>query len=154
MTLLWTKSRLPIGPLICWGLESKVSHFAVLFNNALVLQSNFFGVHILHINDFLKYSDIIYKKEYALLKSEEATLLTDIMSKYYGKRYDWKWFFNLVWNVILFKFFRINNMDNIKWRSRDKFLCTEIVTFLESIIGKVNVGNGSPIYLAKNLGVI
>jgi hypothetical protein len=43
--------------------------------------------------------------------------------------------------------------DNIKSRSRDKYLCTEVVEFLEPVIGKVDVGNGSPYLLAERLGV-
>lgn len=152
MRLLWTKSTLPAGPLICWGLEEPVSHFAIEFFDSIILQSNFFGVHVLHKKDFDKHSIEVYAKRLDMDFTGEAVLLATIMQKYYGAKYDWKWFFNMCFNVVKKKLFRIKHNDEIRWRSRDKFLCTEVVEFMEPFLGKIDVGNGSPYKLALKLG--
>lgn len=153
MTLLWTKSKLPMGSLITWGLEVTVSHFAICFFDAIVLQSNFKGVHVMHLRDFLKQSKVIYRKKVDLSFEVEASLLAKIMQEYYGKKYDWKWFFSLCYYAVRLKVLGKNLPREIKWRSRDRFLCTEVVQFLEPVLGKIDVGNGSPYVLAEKLGV-
>ena len=153
MRLLWTRSKLPAGPLICWGLEEPVSHFAVEFFDTMILQSNFFGVNLVHKKDFDHFSIEVYAKRLDIDFTGEAALLALILQNYYGKAYDWKWFFNMVWSALKFKITRKKD-DSIIWRSRDKFLCTEVVEFLEPVLGKIDVGNGSPFQLALRLGVI
>lgn len=153
MRLIWSKSTLPAGPIICWGLNEPVSHFAVEFFDSLILQSNFFGVHMVSRKDFDKHSKIIYAKRLEVDFVGESVLLATILQKYLGAKYDWKWFFNMCFNVFKEKILRKKHDDNIRWRSRDKFLCTEVVEFLEPILGKIDVGNGSPYKLALHLAV-
>lgn len=150
MRLVWSRSEV-VGDLICWGTDSPVSHFAIEFHECLILQSNFFGVGMKHIDDFTKHSKIIYSKDIQLTFHEEAVLLSNILKNYYGKRYDWKWFFNLIKAALKYKLFGVPIPNEAMSKSRDKFLCTECVEFLEPIIGKVDVGNGSPYLLAKKL---
>lgn len=152
--LLWTKSKLPLGPIITWGLEEPVSHFAVEFFGKIVIHSNFYGVHPQLSDDFYKWSKVVYSKEYGVGEEIASKLFVSIVNNYWGKKYDWKWFWGLVWHALVFKLTRKPVPDEIKSRSRDKFLCTEVVSFLEAVVGKVNVGNGSPYLLAKELGVV
>lgn len=148
------KSKTVAGHLICWGLREPISHFALEFNGAVILHSNFFGVHAESRASLFKISNVICSKEIPLTFQEESELLCSIMSKYYGAKYDWKWFFSLVKHAFLSRFFGRPIPSEIKSKSRDKFLCTECVTFLEPIIGKIDIGNGSPYLLAKRMGVI
>jgi|CXWL01.1.fsa_nt_gi hypothetical protein len=148
MKLLFTKSKLPTGPLITWGLEEPVSHFEVLFFGTLILQSNFFGVHISKSSDSKKYTHVVFEKEIKLDFQKEALLFVTIIMNYFGKKYDWAFFFSLVMSAIKKKLFRMPiSPESIKWRSRDRFLCTEVVVFLKDVLGNIEVGNGSPYQL-------
>lgn len=120
----------------------------------MVLQSNFFGVHILHKKDFDKHSEIKLVKEIDMTLHAESLLLCLILQNYYGKKYDWKWFFSMCINAFKTKVLRKKHDNDIMWRSRDRFLCTEVVEFLEPVMGKIDVGNGSPFQLALRLGAV
>ena len=152
MRLLWTKSKSIIGPLITWGLNSPVSHFAIEFHDGIIFHSNFLGINIMHTVDFLKQSEIVYSKKIEMSFADEAMLLSNIIKNYYGKRYDWKWFFSLTKAALKHRLFGSEIPDDIKSKSRDKYICTECVEFLEPVIGKVDIGNGSPYLLAQKLG--
>lgn len=152
--LLWTKSKLPLGPLITWGLDEPVSHFAVEFFGKIVIHSNFYGVHPTLSPDFYKWSKVVYQKEYATGDDYAARLFVSILNNYWGKKYDWKWFWGLVRHALVYKLTGRPIPDEIKTRSRDKYLCTEVVEFLTVLVGSVDVGNGSPFLLAKRLGVV
>lgn len=153
MRLLWTKSKLPLGSIITWGLEEPVSHFAVEFFDSIIIHSNMTGVHPIMVKDFLKTSEIVYEKRYEPGEFLENRLMVQILKNYWGKKYDWKWFFGLVKHAVVFKLFRKPVPMEIKSRSRDRFLCTEVAQFLEPIVGRVDIKNGSPFLLAKELGV-
>lgn len=153
MTLLWTKSKLPTGAAITWMLDEPCSHFAILFANSIVLHSNFSGVHVERLADFSKQCHIIYKKEYDIPFIGESALFLKILRNYFGKRYDWKWFFSLLYYAFLNKVFDRAIPANIKWQSRYRFLCTEMAPLLSPVIGPVDIGYGSPYLLAVKLGV-
>lgn len=152
--LLWTKSKWPTGYLITWGLDEPCSHFAIEFFGRIIFHSNFSGVHPELSITFNKSAKIIYYKDLDVSYSTAAELMANILTNYWGKKYDWKWFFNLIKYALIFKLTGKKVPDQIIDRSRDRFLCTEAVRFLEQVVGKVNVGNGSPYLLAKELGVI
>ena len=154
MTLLWTKSKLPTGVAITWVMDEPCSHFAIQFFDSFVIHSNFTGVHVLPIKDFLKTSRVIYAHKKELEFDVEAALFIKIMQAYWGKKYDWKWFFWLAFYGLRRKLLKSEIPDKVKWQSRAKFLCTEVVEFLEPVLGYVDIGNGSPYRLAKHLGVV
>jgi hypothetical protein len=154
MRLLWTKSKTILGPIITWGLNEPCSHFAIEFHGDIVLHSNFLGVSVMHRADFLNSSEVVFSKPIALSFEDEAKLLSQIMRNYFGKKYDWKWFFSLVKAAACCKLFNKPMPDSVKSKSRDRFLCTECVEFLQPVIGVVDIGNGSPYLLAKQMGVL
>ena len=151
--LLWTKSKMPTGPIMTWFLDEPCSHFAIEFFGKIIVHSNFTGVHPQLSSSFYKWCHVVYEKEYVVDEAYASNLFISILNEYWGRSYDWKWFFNLTWHSIIFKLTGKPIPDGIKDRSRDKFLCTECICFLEPIIGPVNVHNGSPYLLAKELGV-
>ena len=154
MMLLWTKSTLPTGPIICWGLDEPVSHFSVVFFNSVVLHSNFTGLHCESLELFLEFSEVKFNKKYAISNVDEVKLFVDIICKYYGSKYDWKWFFSLIYYVLRKKIFSISIPNNIKWQSRHRFLCSEVAGLLKDVIGDVDIGSGSPYRLAIQLGAV
>ena len=151
MRLIWSKSKSITGPLITWGLNSPVSHFAIEFHDDIIFHSNFSGINVMHKSDFLKKSDVVYSKTIDMSFEDEAMLLSNIMKNYYGKKYDWKWFISLSIAAVKNRILGTPLPEDVKSKSRDKYLCTECVTFLEPVIGKVDIGNGSPYLLAKQL---
>lgn len=151
MRLLWTRSSYPVSPIILWLTDSESSHFCVEFFGTFIFQANFKGIGFLRVNEFLKHNTIVFEKKVPLNMEEQASLFSSILIKYWGAKYDFKWFFNVGVKALLYKICNTEIPSDIKWQSRAKFICSETAKFLEPIIGPVDIGNGLPDMLWKEL---
>lgn len=151
MTLIWTKSDLPLSKFIRWGLREPVSHFAIVFDEdedgrGIVFQSNLLGTQINWYNTFKKHVEIVYKLQYDLPLEEEEKIFQGILDQYDGKPYDWRAFLYFIWRGLLFRILKIPFPSANLWEQPGAFLCSGLVQCLKS----------SPLFLnlIPNLGKV
>ena len=131
MYLLWTRSTLlgQSDDIITWGLEEPVSHFSVQVGDEVGHSSWDKGIDMMSLEDLLKTRKIIYSIHIPASEQECADFMNNI-NENIDKRYDFRFFFWLLWRVILKKFFRIPVPDEIKSEDSRAWLCTEIIDFI------------------------
>lgn len=135
MRLLWTRSPKIGSRLIRWGLGEKASHFAVVFDDrpggyGLVFHSKFTGVGLEWWGHFQKHNEVVYQiTPDTTLESEEA-LYQEILSRYYGSRYDTKALLYWAWRTILKKLFGWPIPPRNAWGDEGAYLCTELAEAL------------------------
>ena len=113
--------------LIVWGLEEPCSHFAILFFGKTVFHSTLTGVEVVKYSDFLEYREVVFEKEF---EAENEKDIFQGLRKFKDYKYDWTFFFWLVWSGIKLKFFRIALPDRIKKQQNGGILCTEALSLL------------------------
>lgn len=135
MKLLFTRSTLLGGKedLITWGLEEPVSHFAIEYKGAVAHSSWSHGVDILPLSELLRSRRIIFEIEVPATPAEAGEFFNRVQERI-NRRYDFKFFFWLVWRGILKKIFRIPVPDKIEEEHSYAFLCTEILELLPDSI--------------------
>lgn len=139
MKLIWTKSTLPLSILIRWGFGEPCSHFAIIFDDALVFHSNLKGVHLQSKTNFLKHAEIVHDINIPLSEVIEENLYKAIISKLDGKPYDMKAFFFFIYRGFLLKFFNKPLPLKNEFDDNDSYLCTELAYELTDYIDISNL---------------
>jgi len=142
--LIWTRSTLLGGKddLITWGLDEPVSHFAILFDNDKIYHSSFHGSKVEDKIEVLKNRKVIYDIDIPLTgELEDITFNSVSVLK---NRYDFLFFFWLVWRGVLFKFLNIKIPDKIGFQNPNETLCTEVLEQLPSNIKDKYFNNYNP----------
>lgn len=131
MRILFTRSTLLGGKedLITWGLNEPVSHVAIDFKGAVGHSSWSHGVDILPLSELLRTRKIIYSIDVPAT-DEEGKYFLDRVQENIDRKYDFRFFFWLVWRGILKKFFRIPVPDKIESEDSAAVLCSEILDYL------------------------
>lgn len=122
MRLLFTKGKGPIGRAICWALQSRMSHVVIEYNG-LVFHSNFFGVHAIPLEQFLRKAEVVEILETDLKWRELMTTF----NKYWHAKYDFLAFAHLGARALLRKLGLKLPKANL-WQVTGMFLCTEWVS--------------------------
>lgn len=128
MRLIWTKSRLPLSVLIRWGLSEPVSHFAMVFEEKIVFQSNLLGTQINWLKTFLSKhgTEIVFTLDYPLEEHAEDKVWDAICNENDGKSYDYGAFFYFIYRAFLFKFFKRPFPKTNPLATKGEFLCTKL----------------------------
>ena len=125
VTALFTRSRLPIGQLICWGLSEPVSHcgFRLSFGDgcAVVVHSAFHGLEIVPDTEFLSTRELVYEVTTDLTTQE---ILADVRREY-AAPYDYGAFAYWVIRTTMTKLFGAPKLKRNLWGSSHAFLCSE-----------------------------
>lgn len=138
MTLIWTKSALPLSKLIRWTMNEPVSHFGIVFDNGIVFHSNLLGTHIEWYGSFVKNCDIVHSIEIPLSLEAEEAVYKNLLNTYDDKPYDFGALFYFGYRALLKKFFGVPLPQRNEWAKADNFLCTEIAGVLpESVMPKL-----------------
>lgn len=132
MKLIWTKSSKPLSILIRWGLTEPVSHFAIVFDNFLVFQSNLLGVGLAVYSDFVKHCEVVYSVDVELPLQEEEAIYKSIIPLFVGRAYDWKAFAYFCYRGFLQKVFRIPipKISPFNTNSNKTEICVELIKAL------------------------
>src|SRR6266404_761401 len=107
MTLIWTISSFPLSKFIRWGLDEPVSHFAIMFDNKLIFQSNLLGVHPEGIYQFQKSGSILFRIDLKLSLVQEEAVYQNLLKHYEGQAYDYPGFFYFIYRAVLHKLFKV-----------------------------------------------
>lgn len=129
MQILFTTSDKPLARLICWATGEDVSHCAIQWDN-LVIHSNWKGVNIIFLEEFLVENTIIH----SVPIEEDYTKITNCIVNSIGSLYDMG---ALLFDAIVLFSRKALNLDWPKinlWQSSGMYLCTEFVT--EYLYGK------------------
>lgn len=132
MKLVFTKSTLPLSVLIRWGLREPVSHFAMVFKDNLLFQSNLLGTSLNYFPYFCTHTDVVYSIEVELSVAVEEKVYNYVMTKFSGKIYDWPGFFYFFWRAILFKFLGKPMPLKNPCAQPDTFLCSGLFRSLDA----------------------
>ena len=128
MKLIFTKSNLPLSVLIRWGLSEPVSHFAMVFEDKVIFQSNLLGTQINWLKTFLSKhgSEIVFTLEYPLEEHEEDKVWDAICDENDGKSYDYGAFLYFMYRAFLLKFFKLPLPKKNVLATKGEFLCTKL----------------------------
>lgn len=139
MMFLWSTSELAVSKAIRLGLGEDCSHFSIVFDEhedgyGLMLHSSLMGVELLWFNKFRESHKIIHalrpRPDFAL--NQEESVFRAIVTKFYGKSYDYKALAYWAWRGFLKRCFGKPIPSVNRWGDRDQFLCTGIAKALES----------------------
>jgi len=144
---LFTTSNKPGARLIRWGLETDVSHMAVLNGTfplpvSVVLEARLSdGVDITWLKTFKKNNTVITALKPKDLGHEEAKKLFDKMAqKIGGKSYDWKGVGYLALAAVYFvKIMKGKLKGSNHWAERNKDYCSEALLANVSYLKEIGV---------------
>lgn len=136
MKLYWTKNSKIGSVLIRWGTEGDCSHFAVCFDDCVVLQATMNqGVHLTSLNEFLAKNEVVHMLEFNLpLEMEESTwkpLVRRLAGIY---EYDFKAFLYWTLMVIRHRIFGSLIPKTNLWGQAKKYMCVEVASELPDFL--------------------
>ena len=141
-----------LSRLIRWMTGEPVSHFAMVFDDKLVVHSNLFGVHLEWYKSFKSHHEIVLRLNKDMSLEEEESIYQSILDAYDGYGYDFSGLLFFGYRLILKMFLGTPMPIKNEWGSDRKFLCTELFVKLPpSIIGEGNFSGGmiTPYYIFK-----
>lgn len=121
---------MPLSRLIRWAYKEPVSHFAICFDEKVVMHSNLKGVHIEWLETFKKHSEIVLQ-----IKIKDSDLLLEervyqLAIKHDQRSYDIKALAYMCYRVGLNLSFGIPIPKRNKWGDSNSDLCTELADCL------------------------
>lgn len=121
--ILFTSTDKGIGPLIRWATGEDCSHCAIQWDE-LVIHSNWKGVNITFLSEFLEENTIVHSIEVP----EDRDKITNAIVNNIGKLYDTGAL--LFCGIVLFcrKALNLDWPKKNLWQSTGMYLCTEFVT--------------------------
>jgi len=134
ITLLWTKSNLPLSRVIRWATNDDCSHFAICFDKRVVFHSNFYGVHIDWFDKFASHCDIVHKIQLPTYTLEQEELVYQKAISITGQQYDYLGLLYFGWRMFLLKTFGKPLPLKNKWGSASLELCIEAFTVLSPVM--------------------
>lgn len=128
MRLLFSKNNKIMSYLIRWGAESDSSHFAVEFDDAVILQSNILkGVNLVSSNEFYKHNEIVHKIEFKFDLDTEESIWQPLVKRLASKsKYDYKLLLYWSLQVLKHRIFGTPYPSSPKWDDAKKYMCIEI----------------------------
>lgn len=132
LEVLFTTSDKSLAKLIRWATGEKSSHCALLWDN-IVIHSNWKGVNVQFLNDFLKENRVIHRVEV----QENHDKITNAIVSGVGTLYDIGAL--LFCGIVLFcrKALGLKSWPKMNlWQSSGMYLCTEFVS--EYLFGKAD----------------
>lgn len=131
ISIVWTKSDLPISRLIRFLARESVSHMAIVIDNKIVFHSNFYGAHLKWLTSFLKRSEVVYELSLDLTFDEEERIYQRLIHQFDEQPYDWGaiayWFYAMLRHRITGWALPKSN----PWGSDRGFLCVELAECLD-----------------------
>lgn len=136
MNLLWTKNNKIGSKLIQWGTEGDCSHFAVEFDDCVVLQSNMLqGVNLVSSNEFYKHNEVMHSINFKLELECEESVWKPLVKRLAAKtEYDKKAMAYWALQVIKHRITGCEYPNNNKWDDAKKFMCIELALELPDFI--------------------
>ncbi len=122
-----------MSQLIRWGLNEPVSHFAIILDDKIVFQSNFFGTRLCWKKKFLNHSTIVFKKELSLSSEQEEAVYNELVLLD-GHPYDFLALFYFIWRGFLWRFLGLQFPKSNLLGQKTAFLCTELAKSLTSAL--------------------
>lgn len=127
--LVWTKGKWI--DLIAWWIGEPVSHFAVAFNESMVIHSTIFkGVHAVTIRSFLSTRKVVYKMEIGVGFDRSVEIFQAVSKHHIGKSYDYGLFAHLFWQGFRKKFLGKKIEKSERYFGNNVTLCQEVIGFL------------------------
>jgi len=133
--LMWTKSNKPLSKLIRWIFNEPCSHFAIVFDDRFLFQSNLKGAHPTFFNWFLSENEIVHELVFRTPVYIEEAIWDKITSRFNKpKPYDYGAFFYLGIRGLGHKWFGFPLPTKNLWGDRDYYMCLELAQCLDLII--------------------
>lgn len=132
MRLVWTKSHLPLSVFIRWGLRQPVSHFAIVFNDNLLFQSNLLGTGLDYYPVYKQSVTVVHELEVPIDVAAEDRIYNSAMLEMAHKPYGWGAFLYLVWRGFLANYFHRPMPPRNPWWQPGSYLCVGIAQTLDS----------------------
>lgn len=123
----FTRSDYYMSKLIRSITGEPVSHCVIILDGMWVVHSNFYGVHVEHIYNFQKHSEIVYK---ILLPNSKLEEFYTKFDKFNGNGYDFGGMIFLGLSLVLRKHFPKYVPKQNLWQQSGMFMCTEFITEL------------------------
>jgi len=128
--LIWSRSNTILSFLIRHGMGTDCSHFALVFDDFLVIHSDLRGVHLTSYERFLASKNTRVMHEIRMdLSGEVEEDLYRSMIALDGKPYDFGAGLYWMWRCFLYRFFS-RRFPQRNPLAGDGFLCTEMVMAL------------------------
>jgi len=136
MKVVFTRNKWPVSRLICWLSGERMSHVAVVFEDALVFQSNLFGVSVGWWSEFKAAHHVVAVVDYPHLGEEcEKKLYHAVIDRFVGRRYDFGALIYLLWRGLRWKFFKTRLPKENRLGSPGGLLCTELAAVVLEALG-------------------
>ena len=128
MRLLFTKNNKIGSRLIMWGTEGDCSHFAVEFDDCVVLQSTMHqGVSLTSKNEFIKKNEIVHEIKFNTTLENEELVWKPLVKRLAGNvEYDFPALVYWCWCIIKHRIFGSPIPLINKWGDPRKFMCIEL----------------------------
>jgi hypothetical protein len=146
MKLVWTSGGSAFSRLIQWGLDEPVSHFAIVFDDRILFQSNLLGTGVAWYPTFLKKHRVVFEINIEMPLLAEEAVYQSIITKYDDRGYDYGAFGYFMWRAFLKKFFGRPIPSHNPWQSPNAYLCIELV-------GALPVGLVPNLHKVEDLGM-
>ena len=144
MKLIWTRSTLLSDKedLITWAFGHRCSHFAIGFlDEAVMFHSVWDGVGVDDYYKFYSHRIKVYEIDIPLSFEEEAEILHSMIDFYGAFKYDYKFFWWLVWAGFKNKILGIKLPFFIKYEDKDAIICHEVLQLLpDDVRPEVDMG--------------
>ena len=136
MTLLWSKNSKIGSHLIRLGTEGDCSHFAVCFDDVVVLQSNMHqGVNLTSLNEFKKHNTIVHEIRLNLPLELEEAIWKPLVRRLAGNySYDFKAVIYWTYEIIKRRLLGTTLPTSNRWSESNKYLCVEIASELPGFL--------------------
>jgi hypothetical protein len=139
------------------GTGQPCSHFAIQYDDGIVMQSNLLGTGIEYESDFFKHARIVHEIDIPLDPLVERQVRMDALAKFSGQKYDWGAF---VYDIVRMFMHRVvgTPMDpkNL-WGAGDRILCVGLAKCLDQdgmpewVRGAVRVVPDFDVYFPEDL---
>lgn len=147
MRLLWVKSNLPLSLLIRWGLKEPCSHFAVVFDDKLVIHSDLMGVGLKWYPEFVKSHTVVHERDYDIDTFAQEAVYQGVLDVYAGSSYAYKAFFYFCWRALLWRILGVAMPEKNPYDVKGQFLCTQIAQTLPDFVVPADIK-------AEDLGIV
>jgi hypothetical protein len=145
MKIITTMNHLPFSVGLRYFTGEKSSHLAVVFDDKLVVQSNFLNQTLAYYPTFLKHQTLVEEANYKFTKSLEEEIYLELMDTLGEVEYDYK---ALLFDCVMYianKIIKTPLPKKNPLNDKNKYLCIEIACALDRVLKKkTGVGIGIP----------
>lgn len=149
MRIVFSRSQRWFSTLICAVTKERFSHVSIDLGDGTILQSNFRGVHLSTLDNFIEaQQEVHYIKVPKVQEIQLRENIKKILDKYEHSWYDLGAMLFLGFALILRRYLHISLPKSNLWQTTGMFLCTELVT---KILGKEERSMITPYRLYEEL---